>query len=98
MQIFTAESLYLLKGVLSPTDMRPAELVAVIAVAEREPSVLLNYVCPRTEIETVLYESSRSPACAGDSNNTLVTLIAAIPDPDSIPIRCDEDAQAIWSR
>ena len=82
---------------LSFLKLPRTESVAVIAIAEGEPTVFLDQVSLCTKIESVLYDGPRSPAGAGDANDTLVTLIAAISDPDGIPIRCHEDAQAIWS-
>ena len=83
---------------LSFLKLPRTESVAVIAIAEGKPVTFLEHVSLCTKIETVLYEGPRSPAGAGDSNDTLVTLVAAISDPNGIPIRCDEDAQAVWSR
>jgi hypothetical protein len=74
------------------------ESVSVVAIAEGEPTTFLAHVCICTKIEAVFDDRFGNPASAGHSNNTLVTLVAAILDPDCIPVRCNPDAQATWSR
>jgi len=85
-------------SMLSFQMLHRTESVAVIAIAEGKPVAFLNHVPLCAETEAVLYEGLGRPPGAGDPNDTLVTLIAAISDPDGIPIRCDGDAKTIWPR